>query len=324
MTVATFLSAVGWANAMVKPLAGDASARRYQHLSQNGQSAVLMLAPPALAGPQTPFLHMAHWLSANGFSAPRILAKDLGAGLILLEDFGDCDLLATLSGPPTQSQTRYLCAADLLAALHRCTPPNFLRPYSPAILAEEAGRLLLWYHPAIIGHPASADFTAEFQAIIATTLAPFSADTPVVILRDYHGQNLHWLAGRQGIAQIGLLDFQDAMIGHPAYDLASLIGDVRGTVPPALATDLTARFLANSPHGSAHFNHALAAFGAQRALKILGLFVRLAQRDGKPAYLQMLARTWAVLQATLAHPQLAPLAAFVNTHIPPPNRLIAP
>ena len=318
MNVDTFLGSAGWADATRSILAGDASARRYQRLQKGAAHAVLMLAPLATAGPQTQFLRMAHWLRRHGLSAPEIYVDDAETGLILMEDLGDFALLNTLS--PDQ----YHCAADVLADLHRAQAPDFLPHYSAEILAEEAGRLLLWYLPAITGQPVSADFTAAYQAEITTALAPFAHDPQVVILRDYHGQNLHWLPERQGVARIGLLDFQDALIGHPAYDLTSLLGDVRGTVPTALGKALAAHFIAKTQHQPNHFNAALAAFGAQRALKILGLFVRLAQRDAKPDYLRLLPRTWAVLQTALAHPQLAPLAAFVARHIPPPENLVHP
>lgn len=317
MEVSAFLQGAGWGDATRQPLAGDASARRYLRLQNGTARAVLMLAQPKPAGPQTQFIAMSTWLRAQGFSAPQIYAQDLGRGLILMEDLGDAALLT-----PPLNPAHYAEATALIAALHTCPLPDFLPTYSAEILAEEAGRLLLWYIPATTGQPASADFTAAYQAEIAAALAPFGNDAPVVILRDYHGLNLHWLGARTGLARIGLLDFQDALIGHAAYDLASLIGDVRGNIPAALAAQLATDFITQTDQNPAHFSAALAAFGAQRALKILGLFVRLAQRDDKPQYLALLPRTWAVLQAQLRHPHLAPLARFVATHIPPPDMLV--
>ena len=314
-----FLARHGWSGAAQHWLTGDASARSYLRLHKGASRAVLMLAPPETAGPQTRFVEMAHWLRDAGFSAPAIIAHDANAGLMLLEDFGDDALLGELAHPA--HAPRYTVAVDLLAELQRHTPPSFLPAYSPAVLDEEAGRLLLWYLPAATGQPASADFTAAYQAHIAAALAPFADAARVVVLRDYHGQNLHWLGQRSGLARIGLLDFQDALVGHPAYDLAALLGDVRGLVPPQLTRYLSDRFIAQSGWNAAELDAALAAFGAQRALKILGLFQRLARRDGKPQYLAFLPRTWAVLQAALAHPQLAPLAAFVARHIPAPEGL---
>lgn len=314
-----FLATQGWGGAQQTPITADASARRYIRLQKPCARAVLMVAPPKTAGSQTRFVDMAHWLRNTGFSAPEILAHDAGAGLLLLEDFGDDALLNHLGQP--SATARYEMAVDLLVSLQRNAPPAFLPAYGAEILAEEAGRLLLWYYPASSGQPASADFTAAYQAELVTALAPFMGAKPVTVLRDYHGQNLHWLAQRNGTRRIGLLDFQDALAGHAAYDLAALLGDVRGTVPPALAESLMARYLAQSGQNAAEFHAALAAFGAQRALKILGLFVRLAQRDGKPHYLRLLPRTWAVLQAALAHPELAPLARFIAKHIPPPEGL---
>ncbi|MEX0968828.1 MAG: phosphotransferase [Paracoccaceae bacterium] len=314
-----FLAAHGWADARQFPLTADASARSYIRLQTAGARAVLMVAPPQIAGPQTRFAEMANWLRGNGFSAPEILAHDPATGLMLLEDFDDDALLGHLARP--SAALRYETAVDLLIALQRLAPPPFLPAYSAEVLAEEAGRLLLWYFPAATGQPASTGFAADFQAHLGAALAPFMASPPVTVLRDYHGQNLHWLPERHGTGRIGLLDFQDALRGHPAYDLASLLGDVRGTVPPALAESLTARYIAQSGQNAAGFKRALAAFGAQRALKILGLFVRLAQRDSKPHYLRLLPRSWAVLQAALAQPQLAPLAAFITKHIPSPESL---
>jgi hypothetical protein len=181
-----------------------------------------------------------------------------------------------------------------------------------------------WYLPAATGAATPADLAAEFDARVEPLVAIALDGPPVPVLRDYHAENLIWLPDRRGHARVGLLDYQDLLIGHPAYDLVSLLQDARRDVPPALAEAMTARYLARTGRDPEGVGHALRALGAQRNLKILGLFVRLAQRDGKSGYLRHLPRVWAHLARDLAHPDLAPLAAWVARHVPPPQALAAP
>jgi aminoglycoside/choline kinase family phosphotransferase len=318
---AGFLAAVGWGGATRAPLAGDASARRYERLRHGARRAVLMDVPPESGLTVGPFLAVDAWLRAAGLSAPAVLAADEPRGLVLLEDLGD-DLFARLCAAcPEREGGLYAAAVDLLADLQRLPPPSGAwtpPPYDLAFLLREARLALEWYLPAATGAPASADLAAEYEAVAAAALLPFAAPA-VAVYRDFHAENLVWLPGRAGHARVGLLDFQDMLVGHPAYDLVSLLEDARRDVAPALRGAMLARYRERSGADPEALDHAAHALSAQRNLKIVGLFTRLARRDGKPRYLGYLPRVWGYLLEDLRHPALAPLAALIARHLPPPE-----
>ncbi|MEM6676428.1 MAG: phosphotransferase [Pseudomonadota bacterium] len=325
--IAEFLEAAALMPNSASPLAGDASARRYLRVATTSGRAVLMDAPRPANESMAFFVSVTTWLRARGLSAPAVLAADLETGLLLLEDLGDAlfaRVLATLSAPGAQETALYTAATDLLAALPENEAPPGIAPYDEATLLREARLATDWWWPAAAGAAVSSEAIATYEAVLRTSLAP-ALETelaPVCVLRDYHAENLLWLPDREGAARIGLLDYQDALLGHPAYDLVSLLEDARRDTSAALREAMVARYLARRGLGgeaAAHFRVAYAALGAQRNLKIIGIFARLALRDGKPRYLDLIPRVWAHLQRDLAHPALAPLAALVARHIPPPG-----
>lgn len=323
---AAFLAEAGWAGAAVEPLAGDASPRRYFRLRRpDGTPAVLMDAPAARGEDIGPFLALTRWLRAEGFSAPEPLHADPAAGLLLLEDLGDALYARVASASPAEEPALYARAVDLLAALAARPAParagaaHAVAPYDRPTLLREARLATDWYLAGATGAAPPPDLLAEFEALLAAACAPVEGTTACLVLRDYHALNLIWLPDRPGLAAVGLLDYQDALRGHPAYDLVSLLEDARRDLAPGLAEAMLARHLAATGAEPEAFRTAFAALGAQRNLKIIGIFARLRLRDGKPQYLRLIPRVWGHLAADLAHPALAPLAAFVRRHLPPPG-----
>jgi aminoglycoside/choline kinase family phosphotransferase len=320
--IRAFLDAAGWGTAQRAPLAGDASFRHYERLRGGPRPAVLMDAPPPKEDVR-PFLAIARRLKALGFSAPAIYAEDAAAGLLLLEDLGDNTFTRVLAADPKQETALYTLATDALIALHRAfkPAPGDPPPFDDARAVAEAERVLDWTWPATYGGEAPARVRAAFRDAWRQVLPAWRGVPDSLILYDFHVDNLMWLTERTGPAACGLLDFQDALIGPCGFDLMSLLQDVRRHVPDALAEAMIARYLAALPElDRAAFRASYAVGGAQRNIRILGTFVRLWQRDGKPGYLRWLPRTWAVVEADLAHPALGPLKAWFDAHFPPARR----
>lgn len=307
-----FLARAGWADATRAPLAGDASARRYLRLRRNtGESAVLMIddSPPETA--LAPFLRVTALLRGLGFSAPEVLAEEAPLGLVLLEDLGDrCFARETVNGGAAQL-TLYTEAARFLAALHAASlPPGLALPrFTPQHLAAQALLALDW--PALPLNPGDREDLAHAVADVLADMAP-----QVLVLRDMHAENLVWLPERAGVARVGLLDYQDAGLGHPAYDLASLLHDARRDVPLPVARATIRTYLDATGLEEAPFLRAFHALSAQRNLRIRGIFHRLAQRDGKTRYLAFLPRVEAHLARDLSQPGLEPLARAVGRVLP--------
>ncbi|MBY8827167.1 aminoglycoside phosphotransferase family protein [Hephaestia mangrovi] len=307
---ADFLDTHGWAGAAIAPLAGDASFRRYFRVSDGGRRAVLMDAPPPHENPR-PFVDVACWLHERGFAAPAILAADLDRGLVLLEDFGDVRMRETVDADPARGEALYAEAIDLLVALHK-HEAGPLRPYNRAELDREAGLLVDWYCPAVGLDVDSSDYREAWASAFDLV-----ADTqhPVTVLRDYHAENLMLIEG----GGLGLLDFQDALAGHRAYDLVSLLQDARRDVEPEIEAAMLARYCAETGAGD-DFVAAYRVLGAQRNAKIIGIFTRLWKRDGKPRYAAMCPRVWRYLEADLAVPELASVKAWFDANVPPARR----
>jgi hypothetical protein len=300
-----FLRKHGFGDAARAPLAGDASARRYERLSGGPQPAILMLCPPQIGIER--FISVAKMLHRWRKSAPQVIASDAETGHVLLEDLGD-DLFSRVLAGGADETRLYGAAVDLLVDLQRRPPAVDLPAYDDAWLLREAALLTEWYAPDAPGD----DYRAIWQALLPH--ARVGADCFVYV--DYHADNLLWLPEREGHARIGLLDFQDARLGPPAYDLVSLLEDARRDVPPSLAEAMIARYLAaRADLEPDAFRAAYALLGAQRNCKILGLFSRLARRDGKPAYLELLPRVRGHLRRDLRHPLLAPLHAWFERHL---------
>lgn len=319
-----FIAEQGWGDATVSPLAGDASFRRYFRLHRSGESAVLMESPPAREALE-PFVAIGRHLAALGLSVPRIAAADPRAGYALLEDLGDGLYPSAIAGGASE-QLLYEAATDVLAHVHGAGCPEVLPGVSgvhtvPRFTAErlqdEVNRLLEWYWPHVIGHAATAREAADHAAAWAPMWALLDASPPVLVQFDYHSPNLLWLPERAGIRRVGVLDFQDALLGAGAYDLVSLLQDARRDLPPGLEPLMIERYLAARPDVDAgQFRLAYAILGAQRAARILGTFVRLWQRDGKPGYLVHQPRLWRYVERSLAHPALAPVRHWFDRHVP--------
>lgn len=303
-----FLAAAGWGDAVIEPLAGDASFRRYFRLRLGEQSAMLMDAPPPTEDP-APFLRAAKWLDANGLRAPRILAEDAPRGLVLLEDFGEVRVREYLDQWPADEAEVYRAAIDALVELRRLPPGPFL-DYSLAEYQREAKLFVDWYCPARGLDVDAASYSAAWEEVLSLMLP--RQRPGVVVLRDYHAENIMLLGS---LGDQGLLDFQDALVGHPAYDLVSLLQDARRDVAPELEAQMLDYYLSKTGAG-ADFTADYARLGAQRNAKIVGIFVRLWKRDGKPRYLDYIPRVWALLERDLAHPALAPVARWFDANVP--------
>ncbi|OAN60027.1 aminoglycoside phosphotransferase [Sphingomonas sp. TDK1] len=306
-----FLASAAWDGARILPVAGDASFRRYFRVVDGDRSAILMDAPPPHEDPR-PFLAVAQWLTDHGFAAPAILHADLDQGLVLLEDFGDVRLRETVDAEPARERGLYGAAVDLLVRLH-AEEAGVDTPYDRAVYQREAGLFVEWYCPAVGLNVDAAGYVAAWDAVLAPLL---DGHRPVTVLRDYHAENLMLIEGGE---RLGLLDFQDALAGHPAYDLVSLLQDARRDVPAAVEAAMLARYREATGAGEA-FDIAYHVLGAQRNAKILGIFTRLWKRDGKPRYPALCPRVWAYLERDLAHPALAPVADWFAANVPADRR----
>ncbi|HEU0223661.1 MAG TPA: phosphotransferase [Paracoccaceae bacterium] len=327
-----FLAQAGWADAALAPLDGDASTRRYDRARGLGGRRAILMDAGAEGGPVAcAFLALTGWLRAQGFSAPEIWAEAAGQGLLLIEDLGEALVARIAAGDPGVEAETYAAAVDLLAALGRLAPPlalpaaegcHAIPPYDQAVLLREARILAEWYLPLAAAAAPSPDLLAVYEGLVAEACASVAGAAGCLTLRDYHAENLVWLPGRAGLARIGLLDYQDALRGHPAYDLVSLLEDARRDTAAELREAMIARFLAQAAIRPEPFGAAYATLGAQRNLKIIGIFARLWLRDGKPGYLRLIPRVWGHLMRDLAHPALAGLCRFVTAHVPAPGPAI--
>ena len=308
-----FLASCGWAGARVEPLAGDASFRRYfRVLRDDGHQAVLMDAPPPHEDPR-PFISVAEWLVAVGLSAPEILARDLQRGLLLLGDFGDDRLREALDLAPERERELYELATDVLVHLHGHPPMAGLPVHGLQQWLDELMLFTDWYCPAVGLEVDGEAYRAAWTAV----LEPVASDGlgPVTVLRDFHAENVMLVRDRQGVAHFGLLDFQDALAGHPAYDLASVLEDARRDVPEEIERDMLGRYIAATGQGEA-FERAYWALAAQRNTRILGVFTRLWKRDGKPGYRRFQPRMWGLLERDLSHMVLAVVREWFDANIP--------
>jgi N-acetylmuramate 1-kinase len=351
-----FLKSAGWADGERHALPGDASTRRYVRLRKNGHGALLMdqpqgaETPPApqgaseetrralgynalarLAGPDCArFVAAAAYLRSLGLSAPEIYALDAAQGLVLIEDLGDA-LYADVLAAGGDAAALYEAAAAVLARLHGAPAPAALAPdkplfaYDAAALIAEADLITEWFFPVALNRAAREDEIAEHRALWRAALKPYLQSPGVFVHRDYHAQNLIWMPQRRGAARVGLIDFQDAVAGSPAYDLISLTEDARRDVPESLAAAATKAYLdamaaQGAPRDAAAFSGEMAVFAAQRNAKIAGIFARLHKRDGKTRYLNYLPRVWRYLTRDLEHPALSALKSWYDRNIPPEVR----
>jgi N-acetylmuramate 1-kinase len=335
----------GWGDARRTFLMGDASTRAYERLVRdNGETAILMISPPRPDGPPIrdgksysiiarlaetidAFVAIDKGLRSLQLSAPEIYAENLSAGLLLLEDLGPETCL--LDGKPIPE--RYELAAQLLARIHSEVLPTILPvtdgrdhvipEYDREALVIETELLLDWYAPCRAGVTLPSIAKSQFGRCWSGLFDKVLTDQRTWVLRDYHSPNLIWLAEREGLAKVGLIDFQDAVLGHPAYDLVSLTQDARVDVEPQLELRLIAAYVKARQSRDVGFDiaaflEAYAILGAQRSTKIAGIFARLDRRDGKPGYLKHLPRIESYLRRNLAHPSLAGLKEWYETFLP--------
>ncbi len=351
-----FLSRAGWGEAALMPLPGDASTRHYLRAVQGEHVAMLMDQPLGAEAPPCPpeaseetrralgynavarlagadcarFVAVAQYLRGRGLSAPDIYAAEPENGFVLMEDLGDRLYADVLTAGADESQL-YRSAAEALAKLHAVAAPVMLSPEKPLYAYDETAMLAEidlmteWFFPVGLGRAAREDEVAEHRALWRKALRPLGAMEPVFVHRDYHAQNLLWLSERRDTARVGLIDFQDAVAGSRAYDLVSLTEDARRDVAPELAEAATGAYLAamrrqGTPLDEQTHRAEMAATAAQRNAKIVGIFARLYQRDGKPRYLSYLPRVWGYLNRDLDHPALAPLKAWYDNAVPAERR----
>jgi len=328
-----FLATRGWGGAARKTLAGDASFRRYDRLTDSGRGAVLMDAPPPKEDVDA-FVAIARHLKSLGFSAPEIFAKDKENGLLIIEDLGDETfnrVLAKTAGNAggAVELDLYGLAVDVLVELHRIDPDRALPPgmedYDDAKLLDEATLLTDWTWPAVFGEPPPGEVLDAYRDAWLQVFPIVHRQPQTLVLRDFHVDNLLVLDGRYGVARCGLLDFQDAVRGACAYDLMSLLEDARRDIGSGFREAMLERYLDTFPDlDGGEFKTVYAILAAQRHAKVLGIFTRLCRRDDKPAYLEHIPRVWRLLEAALGHQALAPVAAWFDTHVPPDKRGVPP
>ncbi len=348
--IRSFLSGTRWAEAERRFLEGDASFRRYEtlHLG-HGEAAVLMDMPARPDGPPVrhgkPYSAIAHLaediraviavnsvLRDKGYSAPKSEAHDLDHGFAVMEDLGrkvygrmirdGADMREPMSA--AVSVLADMAGRDWPQDVHLTKGMHRVPPYDIEAQLIEVDLLPSWFWPLVTGSDIPPDALKDFESLWRDLLPLTQAERPVWVLRDYHSPNLIWLPEREGLQRVGLIDTQDCLMGHPAYDLASMLQDARVDIDSAFADDLYAEYcVLRSASGSFDreaFAVAYAILGAQRATKILGIFARLSKRDGKHGYLRHIPRVSRYLERNLAHPRLAGLKAWFDRHLPPAQR----
>ncbi|MFN2100917.1 aminoglycoside phosphotransferase family protein [Altererythrobacter sp. MF3-039] len=307
-----FLGRAGWGNAQVAPIPGDASFRRYFRVERDGRSAMLMYTPPPEEDPR-PFLSVARYLNDHDMRAPEIFAADEQQGWVLLEDFGEHRMREWLDDYPGHEEATYQAAIDALIELH-LKPAGDFPPYDMATYHREARLFVEWYCPRMGLSVDVDEWTAAWNEVLDPLLV--RQQHGVTVLRDYHAENI-MLPAPSSITsgEQGLIDFQDALVGHRAYDLVSLLQDARRDVDPGLERRMLDYYAQKAGAGS-EFEADYARLGAQRNAKIVGIFTRLFKRDGKPRYLDLIPRVWNLMERDLAHPALAPLADWFAANVP--------
>lgn len=302
-----------WAGAQAEPLAGDASTRRYWRLTRgDGQTAIRMTMADADDPSLTQFLRVQAALADRDLPVPQLY--EVNGGTVVMEDLGPDMLSDAAARMPDREAGLYHEAIDLLVRLQNAEPPADLPRQSPATLAA-AIEPIGWY----LQDEDPMAFAALRDALRPALTMAFVGIAPVIVHRDFHADNLVWRPEGYAQGALALLDFQDALIGHPAYDLVSLVQDARRDLAPDLRAALIARYCTLTGTGPARFARDCAVMAAQRSLRILGIFARLARRDGKTRYLAHMPRVWKTLTDSLADPALAPLASAVARHLTPPD-----
>jgi aminoglycoside/choline kinase family phosphotransferase len=316
-----FIDAIGKSGATRAMLAGDASFRRYERVAHEGRQLVLMDAPPPWEDVR-PFIAITTQLTRLGLSVPTVLAADEAQGFLLLEDFGDASFTRILKQTPAREGELYHAATEALCVLVKESEKNrahlkaTLPLYDQAVYLREVGLFAEWFLPQVVGLEKAKLLREEYLAIGRHILSTTPLKQSTLVHRDYHADNLFWLEDRQGYQAVGMLDYQDALLGDPLYDLISLLEDARRDVTAQTVRDCTQQFFDTLGEDRSAFQQRYAVLAAQRNAKIIGIFARLTVRDGKPHYLSYLPRVWGHFMGDLAHPHLAPLRAFIEQHVP--------
>lgn len=310
-----FLAGTKFAGAELNSLAGDASARRYVRALTGNKSAMVMDTPAE--GENFPaFVQVAEFLRSNGCSAPEIIARDMRAGFLLLEDFGDESFTRVLSKKPELENTLYSAAIDLLALRYNSCGKNPPLPlYDDELYLREVSLFPDWFLPLVMGKEKADALRGEYVEIWHGILGSFRLGRDTFVHRDFHADNLMWLPQHEGIKRVGLLDFQDAVIGDAAYDMVSLLEDARRDVQLELVGLMVNKYLEQTGADRDAFLTAYNILGAQRNSKIIGIFARLAVRDGKENYLRFLPRVWGHLERDIKHPLLERLATWLEKNV---------
>ncbi|MEH6494594.1 MAG: phosphotransferase [Pseudomonas marincola] len=310
--ITAFLEKNNWGSSSRTKLAGDASSRQYERLTRFDGTAILMIDPDTEVVQK--FLSVTDILQTAGYSAPTVLAFDLASGLVLLEDFGN-DLFAWLLTEGADEEALYELATDFLIDLSNQTRPTGLPYFSSNYVLDQNTMFLDWYVPKATDKTLPDNARFFFQQIWRQLLKNLEDDKEVLLLRDFHAENLLYLSDRDGLKALGLLDYQDAMTGPAAYDLVSLLQDARRDVSPEIAGKMLDRYIAKSGVDETEFRRMYAILGAHRALRIMGIFTRLADRDNKPRYLEFMPRMIAHFQTNLTHPDLLALKHWITVSI---------
>lgn len=310
--VEDFLAEAGWAGAHQVPLAGDASARRYIRLCIGAKRAILMLDPQ---DDTDRFARIAGHLATLGLSAPEVLSR--APGMMLLEDFGDDQFATVIAQDPSRETALYTAATDVLLHLETVAVPDGLTRATPDYLGQMIEPAFTHYLPAMGGDPSAPrpDLEARLTALLAAHLPPET----VLILRDFHAENMIWLPERDGLRRVGLLDFQDALAGPPVYDLVSLLQDARRDVTDTCRAQVLQHYVDRSGRAMDEVLRVYHLLGLQRNLRILGIFARLAAERGKPQYLSLIPRVWGHIENSLDTPVAATLAPLVRACLPAPT-----
>lgn len=317
--ITEFLKQHDWDKAEIWPIPGDASFRHYARIIHDAkrQRAILMDAPPPKEE-VTPFLNVRAYLHGNGYSAPGLIAADEKAGLLLLEDFGDLSFSRLIREMPEREGNLYHLATEVLLKLRRDGLSGYpaIPEYNQVLLLREVMLLAEWLLPEILPAGDAQRAAESWKKLWDTLFHKINLQPEVLVHRDYHADNLFWLEGREGMRSVGMLDFQDAVLGRAAYDLVSLLEDARRDVDQAVVRECLAYYLGESMAEKETFMREYAFFGAQRNAKILGIFTRLYRRDGKPRYLALMPRVWQHFMHDISHPALAEVNAWVAEHLP--------
>ena len=317
--ISDFLTSSGWASSQRDELEADASSRKYERLRSGSNQALLMICPPEGENIYE-FIKVTDYLLEKKYSVPIIFSKDPKKGLLIIEDFGDTTFMKT-AGKTVEASVLYSSALEVLIKMHSNRSRDWSRlklpTYNTDLLLEELAIFCEWYLPNFLKTETLKTAIEDFQKIWVRLISEHLVLEPTLVLRDFHADNLFWLPKRKGEQKCGLIDYQDAVIGSPTYDLMSLLEDARRDIPIDLYNKIKGDYILAFPSlDVTKFNKEFALLSAQRHCKVLGIFSRLFQRDNRDKYLEHMPRVWRLLEKSCQSTILAPLEAWLNEFIP--------